>query len=74
MQRYLFLIPVFAGLFTFWYHNRDTDDVQRVYYTWSGGTYCSHRELTSCGYTLSKCSDTMVYLCVTNLKYEDKNE
>lgn len=71
---FFFFLPVLAATTLFSWLNKTepaVDDQERVYYTRSGGVYCSRRELTPCGYKLSRCSDTMVYECVTDLKYED---
>lgn len=65
-------VLIWGSIAWFWRAYIVSDTIERVYYTRSGGVYCSNRILTPCGYRLTKCSDTMVYECVTDLKYEDK--
>lgn len=67
-----FILPL--SLVTAYQHCRTeaVDTVERVYDTRFGAVYCGRREPTACGYRLSACSDAQVYLCVTDLKYEDK--
>ncbi len=37
-----------------------------------GDVLCANKERTSCGMRLSNCADAMVYECVTDFRYEQR--